>query len=514
MTASSNDRLPLQSPLPTEGLLQMKSITKSFPGVLALQGVDFDVRPGEIHALLGANGAGKSTLMKVLSGAYVPDGGEVLIGEQRLSIQAPIDAIRSGIQCVYQEVDTALVPTLSVAENIMLDRLTSGPGWLQWSALEKEASRVLGDLGLSGLDVRAQAGSLSIAEKQLVLIGRALAQKARFLIFDEPTAPLSGEEAEQLFALMNRLKAEGVGCIFISHRLGEVFRIADRVTVMRDGRRISTKPAPKTDAHRVIEEMLGKPFEEEFPKAVVPIGDTVLEARGLTFGTKVRGVDLTVRRGEILGVVGLVGAGKTELSRLLFGADPLEGGEIRLGGQPLRLSSPTDAVRAGIALIPEERRKQGVLVSQSVMSNLALPLLKSFSRLGFVSRKREISNAEERIAELGIQPPHREQLVQHLSGGNQQKVAVGKWLPTGAKVYLFDEPTKGVDVGAKSDIYRLIGRLAGEGNGIIYFSCEIPEILGIADRILVMSYGRVVKELQRSEATQEQILYYASSGEA
>ncbi|WP_164824362.1 sugar ABC transporter ATP-binding protein, partial [Paenibacillus elgii] len=320
--------------------LEMKGISKSFPGVRALHQVDFEVRGGEIHALLGANGAGKSTLMKVLSGAYRPDEGSILIDGAALSIGGPLDAIRSGIQCVYQEVDTALVPRLTVAENIMLDRLTAGRGWIDWSNLQQEASRVLTDIGLTGLDVRQQAGELSIAQKQLVLIGRALAQKAKFIIFDEPTAPLSGEEAEQLFRIMNRLKADGVGCIFISHRLGEVFRISDRVTVMRDGQRISTKTAASTDAQAVVEEMLGKPFEEEFPKAEVAIGEPLLEARGLTSGTKVRGVDLTVRRGEIVGVVGLVGAGKTELSRLLFGADPLDAGELRLHGRGLKLRAP------------------------------------------------------------------------------------------------------------------------------------------------------------------------------
>ncbi|GLI08802.1 ABC transporter ATP-binding protein [Paenibacillus tyrfis] len=494
--------------------LEMKGISKSFPGVRALHQVDFEVRGGEIHALLGANGAGKSTLMKVLSGAYRPDEGSIRIDGAALSIGGPLDAIRSGIQCVYQEVDTALVPRLTVAENIMLDRLTAGRGWIDWSSLQREASRVLADIGLTGLDVRQQAGELSIAQKQLVLIGRALAQKAKFIIFDEPTAPLSGEEAEQLFRIMNRLKADGVGCIFISHRLGEVFRISDRVTVMRDGQRISTKAAASTDAQAVVEEMLGKPFEEEFPKAEVAIGEPLLEARGLTSGTKVRGVDLTVRRGEIVGVVGLVGAGKTELSRLLFGADPLDAGELRLHGRGLKLRAPADAVRAGLALIPEERRKQGVLVELSVKANLALTLLERLSRLGFVNRRKETENADARIAELGIQPPNREQQVKYLSGGNQQKVAVGKWLPTDAEVYLFDEPTKGVDIGAKSDIFRLIGRLAQEGKGIVYLSCEIAEILGIADRILVMSYGRIVKELSRDEATQEKILYYASSGEA
>ncbi|WP_281885037.1 sugar ABC transporter ATP-binding protein [Paenibacillus sp. YYML68] len=495
-------------------LLAMSSITKSFPGVKALQQVDFEVRGGEIHALLGANGAGKSTLMKVLSGAYIADSGTVSIDGQPLHVRRPLDAIHQGITCVYQEVDTALVPQLTVAENMMLDRLTSGALWIDRGGLEREAKRLLAELGMPELDVRKQAGELTIAEKQLVLIGRALAQSAKFIIFDEPTAPLSSEEADRLFGLMQRLKQEGVGCIFISHRLDEVFRISDRVTVMRDGRRISTKASSETSTRAVIEEMLGKPFEEEFPKVKTAIGETLLEARALRFGTKVRDVSLTVREGEIVGVVGLVGAGKTELSRLLFGADKLDAGELVLRGRPLRLTEPADAVRAGLALIPEERRKQGVLVELPVMANLALPILKQLGRLGFVRRGLEEANADARIGELGIQPPIKERRVQYLSGGNQQKVAVGKWLPTGADVYLFDEPTKGVDVGAKSDIFRLIGKLAQEGKGIVYFSCEIAEILGIADRILVMSYGRIVKELTREEATQENVLYYASSGEA
>ncbi|MEK3911651.1 sugar ABC transporter ATP-binding protein [Paenibacillus sp. FSL H7-0331] len=494
-------------------LLQMSHISKSFPGVKALQQVDFAVSGGEIHALLGANGAGKSTLIKVMSGAYLPDEGEIAIDGKPLAISGPSDAIQSGIQCVYQEVDTALVPKLTVAENIMLDRMTNGSGWLSWSQIEREAARILSDIGLT-VDVRRQAGELSIAQKQMVLIARALAQKAKFIIFDEPTAPLSNEEADQLFRIMERLKADGVGCIFISHRLNEVFRISDKVTVMRDGRIIATQAAADTSVKVVIEQMLGRTFEEEFPKVEVPIGGPLLVARDLTLGTKVRGVNLSVHSGEIVGIVGLVGAGKTELSRLLFGADPLERGEIELQGKRLKLSNPSDAVREGIALIPEERRKQGILVEQSVKHNLSLPLLKLFSRFGFVQQSQEAANAKAMIQQLGVHPPNMEQLVKYLSGGNQQKVAVGKWLPTDAQIYIFDEPTKGVDIGAKSDIFRLIGRLAGEGKGIIYCSCEIAEILGIADRILVMSYGQIVKELRRDEATQEQILYYASAGEA
>lgn len=495
--------------------LTMRGIVKSFAGVQALRGVDFAAHGGEIHALLGANGAGKSTLMKILSGAYTADAGEIVIGGTALAIRTPRDAMDQGIACVYQEVDTALVPELTVTENVMLDRIVRGKGGLRWGELHREAERILNAIGAGGISVRRKADELSIAQKQLVLIARAAAQQAKVIIFDEPTAPLSLEEAERLFAVMRRLKAEGVACIFISHRLGEVFELCDRITIMRDGGRVETVAAADTNPQRVIEAMLGKPFEEEFPKAQAAIGETLLEVRGISRGTKVRGVDLTVRRGEIVAVTGLVGAGKTELSRLIAGADRADRGEIVLRGRSLSISEPRDAIRAGIVLVPEERRKQGVLVEETMRTNLSLPSLRALSSpLGFIRAVSERRHAERIIDGLGIVPPRPQQEVKLLSGGNQQKVAVGKWLPTDADVYLFDEPTKGVDVGAKSDMFRLIGELAVQGKGIVYFSCELAEVLGIADRILVMSYGRVVKELTRGEATQESILYYASAGEA
>ncbi|WP_223192857.1 sugar ABC transporter ATP-binding protein [Paenibacillus sedimenti] len=494
-------------------LLQMKGISKSFPGVKALQEVDFELQSGEIHALLGANGAGKSTLMKILSGAYTNDDGCISVSGHTVMIRTPKEAMAQGIYCVYQEVDTALVPELTVTENVMMDKLVQGEAWVSWRKLHREAAAILAKIGAS-FSVRSKVDELSISQKQLVLIARAMAHKAKIIIFDEPTAPLSLEESERLFQIMDSLKREGVGLVFISHRLQEVFRIADRITIMRDGRRVLSRAAEELDIAGVIEAMLGKTFTEEFPKADVPIGDTLLEVRDLRRGTKVRGVSFDLRRGEILGVVGLVGAGKTELSRLIFGADAADGGEVRLAGRKLALRQPEDAVRAGIALVPEERRKQGVLVEESVKRNLSLPILRMLSTLGFVKRGAESAHASKLVEQLGVQPRDPNRAVKHLSGGNQQKVAVGKWLPTNADVYMFDEPTKGVDVGAKSDIFRLIGQLASEGKGIIYLSCELNEIIGIADRILVMSYGSVVKELSRAEATQDLILTYASAGEA
>jgi simple sugar transport system ATP-binding protein len=493
--------------------LRMRNITKSFAGVQALKEVDFAVRGGEIHALLGANGAGKSTLMKILSGAYQADSGVIEIDGQALHIQSPADAKNSGIHCVYQEVDTALVPSLTVCENILLDR-KSGNGrkqWLRWDALYKEAEAILRDIGYE-IPVREKVENLTLSEKQIVLIARAVSQQAKCVIFDEPTAPLSVEEAERLFRVMNRLRADGVACIFISHRLPEIMAICDRVTIMRDGCHVWTKSTEEIDIPHIVEGMLGKTFQEEYPKVEAQIGDTILEVRGVRRGVKVRGVDFHVRSGEVVGIVGLVGAGKTELSRLLFGADAMEEGEILLHGKQVQLRQPEDAVRAGIVLVPEERRKEGILVEESVRSNLTLPILKKFVGGGFIRRRGEKEHAHRMIRELGIKTPHEEEKVGFLSGGNQQKVVIGKWLATDADIFLFDEPTKGVDIGAKRDIFTLIGRLVQEGKGIVYLSCEISEIIGISDRVLVMCDGRIVKELTGSEVNSENILLYASGG--
>ncbi|QGR00374.1 sugar ABC transporter ATP-binding protein [Paenibacillus psychroresistens] len=491
----------------------MKGISKSFSGVKALHDIDFSVSKGEIHALLGANGAGKSTLMKILSGAYSIDTGQIALDDTDVAFLSPREAIRAGIQCVYQEVDTALVAELNVAENIMIERITNASRWINWNSIYRDAEALLKELGIE-LPLRHKISQLSIAQKQLVLITRALAQQAKLVIFDEPTAPLSLEEAEQLFVIMRKLKADGVGCIFISHRLPEVFSVSDRVTVMRDGRHIMTSSTAETNINQVIEAMLGKALVEEFPKATVARGELLLEVKGLSSGKKVKAVDFQLHRGEIVGIVGLVGAGKTELSRLLFGADSLDSGEIKLLGRTLSLKDPSDAVREGIASVPEERRKQGVFVNETLLDNLAIPSMRSLTSWGILSKRKQVSLAQKMITELDIRPPDLNQTVKHLSGGNQQKVSIGKWIPTDAEVYLFDEPTKGVDIGAKTDIFRLIGELVQQGKGVLYFSCEIAEIMGIADRILVMSYGKVVKELTRAQATQDQILYYSSAGEA
>ncbi len=494
-------------------LLRMAGIDKAFDGVPALKQVDFELRSGEIHALLGANGAGKSTLMKILSGAYTPDKGVIAVDGKEADIRSPQDAKKYGIHCIYQEVDTALVPGLSVAENIMMDRISAGGRpLLRWGKLEKEAASALASIG-ADIPLRRTAAELTLAEKQLVLLARLLTEQARIVIFDEPTAPLSLDEAERLFRVMERLKAEGIGSVFISHRLPEVLRVSDRITVMRDGERVMTVKQAETDADGIIRAMLGKTFEEEYPKRSVPIGETVLRVDALTRGRYVREASFEAKAGEIVAVVGLVGAGKTELSRLLFAADPSDSGTVQIGARAVNARTPADAAASGIALVPEERRKQGVLVSESVLKNLSLPRLASLSRLGFVSGMAEKHLADRMIDRLGIKTASPDTPVAYLSGGNQQKVAIGKWLETDASVFLLDEPTKGVDVGAKRDIFRIIGDLAEAGKAIVYFTCELGEALGLADRLLVMCDGRIVKELSRAEATQEKLLYYASGGE-
>ncbi|MFD2673109.1 sugar ABC transporter ATP-binding protein [Marinicrinis sediminis] len=495
-------------------VLQMKAISKHFPGVKALQHVDFQLKGGEIHALIGANGAGKSTLMKILAGAYRLDEGQILLNDQPITIHNPMDAKRAGIACVYQEVDTALIADLTVAENIMLDDMSAGKGLklISWKQMHQQAAEVLDRIGYP-LATTRKVSDVSLSDKQMILIARALIQKAGFIIFDEPTAPLSMEEADKLFVVMNQLKQEGVGSIFISHRLPEIFELCNRITVMRDGKRISTHSISQTSIDQVVEEMLGREMGEEFEEREQERGEVCLELKQVHSGARVQGVDLTVHRGEIVGVIGFVGAGKTELARVLAGADKVEQGEYWLSGKSVRFREPADAIQAGVVMVPEERRKQGILVQEDVNYNLTLPALKKWTRWGWMKFGEMRKHSEQIVRTLNIKTPHVMQKLNHLSGGNQQKVVVGKWLPVDADVYVFDEPTKGVDIGARKELYKLIQNLAADGKAIVYLSSEFQEILGISDRIVVMCDGKQVKEFQRGEATQDQLAYYASAGE-
>lgn len=495
----------------------MKNIEIEFPGVKALKGVDLAVSTGTIHALIGANGAGKSTLMKILVGAYNHYQGSILIDGESVDIRDPRSAKEHGIEIVYQEVDTALVPYLSVAENIMLDILVNKMGraqFVRWDQIHMRAKEVLERINIQ-LDTSQLAQDLTLAQKQMVLIARALVEEQKFLVLDEPTAPLSQTETEELFRIVKDLAYNhNVGVIFISHRLPEIFDLCQIVTILRDGKVVAGYKVAETDQTTIINDMLGHRFEDTFPKTITEIKETVFEARNITTkANEVNSATLYVRAGEIVGVAGLVGAGKTELSKALFGALPLASGEIKLRDKKVEIKDPKRAVQLGLALVPEERRKEGVLVEEPVYSNLSAAHLNSFSNVfGFLNWKKERSHAEQTVKSLSIKTPTVYQKVAFLSGGNQQKVAVGKWLSTNADVFIFDEPTKGVDVGAKHEIFELIGELAKNGKAVIYASCELPEILGISDRTYVMYDRTIVKELVTKDTNEAEILYYSAGG--
>lgn len=495
--------------------LEMKSITIDFPGVRALNHVDFTSATGKIHALIGANGAGKSSLMKVLSGAYGHYTGEIIIDEEKIDIRNPGDAQHHGIQTVYQEVDTAIIPSLTVAENIMLNQTVQSmenKHWINWKLLFKQAEEILSGMNLY-ISVKKLAGELTLAEKQLVLIARAISSNCNYLILDEPTAPLSHTETTELFRIVRDLAKKGVGIVFISHRMPEIFELCDELTVMRNGEFVIKKDISEVNASQVIEYMLGRKLEDQFPPGNSESGEILLEAEGLSDGDKIRNTRLHVKAGEIVGIAGLVGAGKTELCKALFGAIPNVTGTVKLRGESLKLNSPHAAVKAGIALVPEERRKEGVLVSESVTSNLTAVNLKKFTKfLSFIDRHAEKKTALEYISALGIKTPKETAKVENLSGGNQQKVAIGRWLIADAEVYIFDEPTKGVDVGAKRDIFELIVKLAEQGKGVIYASSELSEIIGITNRVYVLYDGEPVKELETANTTEEELLFYSTGG--
>lgn len=496
-------------------LLEMNNISIEFPGVKALKNACFSTRTGTTHALVGANGAGKSTLMKVLSGAYNHYTGEIVIDGEKADIRSPKHAKDQGIQIVYQEVDTALIPYLTVAENIMLDTLANDMGrkqFVDWKAIHSGAAAVLKRLNQK-ISTKKIVSELTLAQKQMVLIARAISKKCRFLILDEPTAPLSHSETQELFNVVRDLKNNNVGIIFISHRLPELFEICDDVTVMRDGELVTGKRISETNQNQIVEYMLGRKFDENFPKNEVSIGEKLFEVNHLSDKEKVTDISMHVRSGEIVGIAGLVGGGKTELCNALFGASHVTQGERVLKGRKLNIKSPFDAVNSGIVLVPEERRKEGILVEESVTTNITITNLGKFCKPGgFLNFKAEKEKTKQMIKSLGIKTPNENRRVGLLSGGNQQKVAVGKWLITDAMVYIFDEPTKGVDVGAKKDIFELIGKLAESGKSIIYASCELSEIMGITDRIYVMYDGQIVKELVTANTNEEEILLYSTGG--
>ena len=497
--------------------IAMKDISVEFPGVKALQHVGCDFEGGRVKALVGANGAGKSTLMKVLSGVNSNYTGQITFDGRPVEIRSPGDAKKLGIEIVYQEVDTALVPSLSVGENIMTEYLVYGlkkGGVVNWKHLHSEAARVLERLHVP-LDTHALVSSLTLAQKQMVVIARAALGNCSFLILDEPTAPLSQNETEKLFDLVRQLKAEGVGIIFISHRLDELFEICDSITVLRDGQLIKTFDLDETTTiPSIVELMLGRAYNEAIDRSGREIGGTLLETRGLADREhRVTGVDMTVRRGEIVGLSGLVGAGKTELCKTLFGAFGKQEGELLLNGRPVQAASPAQAVKSGMAFIPEERRKEGILVGEPVVSNLSLATLSKHTRaLSVIDRKSESQAAEGKVEDLKIKTPSIRQRVGLLSGGNQQKVTIGKWLDSGADLYIFDEPTKGIDVGAKAEVYRLIVELARQGKGIIYASSEQSEIMSLTDRVYVMYSGKIQKELVTAETDEAELLFYSTGG--
>jgi len=498
-------------------ILQMKNIGKSFPGVRALDGVSFDLYGGELHALVGENGAGKSTLMKVLSGVYpYPEyEGEILIDGKLQRSRSIQDAGKAGIAIVFQEL--SLVPELSVGENIWLGREPHWRGVVEWDLLYAQAAKLLQGLHLD-LDVHSPAGQLGIGQQQLVEIAKALSQQARILVLDEPTAALTETEAQSLFTILNGLRSRGIGLIYISHRLEEVFALSDRITVLRDGRTIETRPTKNFEQQTVIAQMVGRELTQIFPKPDRNPGKTVLEARGLyAEKTSVRGqyalrdVGLKVREGEVLGIAGLMGSGRTALLETLFGSYPGDvRGELMIDGTTVSIEDPAIAIAYGIALVTEDRKRTGLFLDQSILQNATLPSLREVSGQFVTNESREIANAEPMFRNLRVKADSVHTETRTLSGGNQQKVVLSKWLLTKPRVLLLDEPTRGVDVGAKQEIYAEIDRLARSGLAVVVVSSELEEVLGLSNRVLVLHQGRVTGEFAREQATPEAVMACAT----
>ncbi len=494
-----------------EPIIELSGIAKHFGSVQALQGIDFRLFPGEVHALAGENGAGKSTLVKILAGIYRPDAGMVKVGGEVVELRSPTQAQALGIAVVHQE--PMLFPDLDVAENVFMGRHPRDRfGRVDWKRMYREVDQLLTSLDVP-LSSHTPVQGLSVAEQQLVEIAKALSLDARVLVLDEPTAALSAHEVDELFAIVRQLRERGVAILFVSHRLEEIFEIADRLTIFRDGTHIITAPVGEMTTEAIIRHMVGRELSNLFPKSEARIGDVVLEVRHLSRPGSFTDVSFQLRQGEILGFAGLVGAGRTEVARVLFGLDRAESGEIWLKGKQVRIRSPRDAMRSGLAYVPEDRHQHGLVMDFSIAANVTLPILKQVSRLGLIDPRLERKIAGDYSSQLHVRSSGIEQLVNALSGGNQQKVVLSKWLATNPSVLILDEPTRGIDVGAKAEVHRIISDLAVEGLAIILISSELPEVLAMADRVIVLHEGRVSGTFARSEATQERVMFAATGQE-
>lgn len=490
-------------------IVEMNHVNKSFPGVKALDDVSFNLKSGEILALLGENGAGKSTLMKILSGVYTRDSGEIeIFGKKQVDDLTPKSAQELGIAIIHQELN--MCSHLTVAENIFLGREKVSSSVLLDREMNEEAKRILNRLNID-IQPTTVVGDLPVSKQQMVEIAKALSTNAKVLIMDEPTSALTSKEIDDLFIIIKRLKSEGCGIVYISHRLEELKHIVDRVTIMRDGKYILSTKFEDITMEQIISNMVGREIKEKFPKVVCERGEKILEVRNLNAGKLVRDIHFDLFAGEIVGIAGLMGAGRTETTRAIFGIDPKESGEIILDGKNIKINRPMDAIKAGIVLAPEDRKKDGLCINLSIRDNIALPNLDILcNTMGVVDRKKEKTMTKKAIQDLKIKLPNDEVNAGALSGGNQQKVVVAKWLARNSRVVIFDEPTRGIDVAAKVEIYNLMNELKQQGIGVLFVSSEMPEIMGISDRILVMCDGKITGELDIEEATQDVILKYAT----
>jgi ribose transport system ATP-binding protein len=497
-------------PMESQPLLQMEKVSKHFPGVQALEQVDFEIYPGEIVGLLGENGAGKSTLIKILSGVHAKDDGLIRFRGEAVDFRSPQAAHEHGIVTIYQEL--ALIPHLSVAENIFLNREPRKiplPGAVDFKKMREQAEAIMADLGVH-ISGNRLVKDLTLASQQMVEIAKAVSRNAHLLLMDEPTSALSSREADALFDLMRRLKQKGVSVVFVSHRLEEVLRVVDRIVVMRDGRRVGTLPKAEANESKIIQLMVGREVGL-FPRIDVPIGEPVLEVRNLSGPSGVRDVSFKVHKGEIVGLAGLVGAGRTELARLICGADRRSDGIILIDGNQVTINSPADAVAHGIGWVPEDRKQHGLVLAMDVTQNTTLAILRRISnRFGYVRPGSEREIAAHYRDTLSIATSSLSKTVKFLSGGNQQKVVLAKWLSTKPKILIMDEPTRGIDIGAKTEFHALMSRLAGEGIGILMISSEMPEIMGMSDRVIVMCQGRVTGEFKRGHLSQVEIMTSAT----